>query len=443
MPLTVLSRDMLPEYWVQDIGLGTWTRPAYLQATTQFYFIDPTVTTPYAQELHATIEGMSTVLTGSIGTRGDLTFANLANFADTNWEAAGFNDISGNEVNFQGYCQHWFAQNIPTVSPVSTQGSLVTVQDGTYSIAFFYFAEQGVEAVGWPFGNDGPLLITNGNTVNLAAGSVMDYSSIQIDVGGTLDIQTGTDITVLGSLGDVTINGNITCDGINFYGGSYSLNTPNFDGTLTGELVGYSINQQNGGGGGSGGSTPKGANGGGGGSQGYGSGGGGGGGSGTNGINQQSNGGGGGTGGPLTGGGGGAGGLVDNAQGGNGGTGGTSGLHGQALYIKTRGSILGTGAILMNGSNGNNGGGGAAGSSSGADAGGGGGGGGGSGGNGGNIWLRYQGTNAGTVSLQVYAGGGGGGGGGGPANGPGNDFAGGNGAGGASGVGGSTDSSTY
>ncbi len=43
---------------------------------------------------------------------------------------------------------------------------------------------------GWPFGLDGALNITTGQTVRLAAGSIKDYSSIDIDAGGVLSIES-------------------------------------------------------------------------------------------------------------------------------------------------------------------------------------------------------------------------------------------------------------
>lgn len=278
-------------------------------------------------------------------------------------------------------------------------------------------------------GQDGALVITSGQTIDLAEGSVRQYSSINIASGGTLRI-TGTTgaWTEIGCQGDCIINGQIIAragyDGQATHSGGTFTKTSAFGlGSLS-----YTIGQIAGGAGGKGNFDIAG------GAQSLGRGGGGGGGNGgtggTNGAagtnsNWAFGGAGGGLGNgsagqnavsstPGAGGagasGGGGGGLFSfkgTAYYGGGGGGGYKGHHGKGLVLYVEGTLSGTGSIVVSGRAGFAGGNG--GGSNPTSEVGGGGGGGGAGGSGGSIVLRYR-SGVTLPALSVVGGAGGAGG---------------------------------
>ena len=61
----------------------------------------------------------------------------------------------------------------------------------------------------WPTGKDGPLLVKNGETITLQPGSVYDFQSITVQSGGTIRISPGSDWVIIGSVGDVNIQGTV------------------------------------------------------------------------------------------------------------------------------------------------------------------------------------------------------------------------------------------
>lgn len=307
----------------------------------------------------------------------------------------------------------------------------------------------------WPKGVDGDLVITSGQTIQLSPGSVKDYKSIRIDAGGVLEINSGSAWTVIGVKENLIINGEIRAKKGEHTGGSFSITVPDRMGSAAGEVLSCSIPQSSGG---NGGNSRKNSYGGGGQNSGLGGGGAG-----------DDGGGGGasvsvaGAGGPTSGG---AGASTYNQSGNSassrgGGGGGYRGRHGQALYIKVKGNISGTGRIDVSGENGRNGGNGAGypenytyqcnphtvcyasdpklgctdsrteyDTCTGTHQWGGGGGGGGAGGSGGKLSLRVRQEQAGTLSILTGPGSGGAGGVGG--NSAGSGGAGGNGAAGVS-----------
>lgn len=281
----------------------------------------------------------------------------------------------------------------------------------------------------FPSGTLGDLVINNGQTVNVQAGTVLDYNNLTINAGGTLNIQGGSSaaVTVIGVKENLTINGTINGTGGTFNSVNTSIITPN------GETITYVNTQRVGGAGGK--AEASGAAGGAGGTNGHGGGGGGGGygGSGTNGSGGGVGGTNGGAGGGSLGGygmstlgnggnglvggtasdkrggaGGGSGGGTGRGGqgsrgGGSGGGGGHKGKHGVGLYIFSKNPIVGSGIVRLNGSTGFRGGNGA--------RGGwwrGGGGGGGAGGNGGRLWVRSTAPFTVPYSVSGAAGGAGG-----------------------------------
>ena len=291
---------------------------------------------------------------------------------------------------------------------------------------------------GWPFGKDGNLVITSGQTVNIAAGSVKDYKNISVLSGGVLNIDcsSSANITVIGCEDTFLIEGTVTTNG------TYLLTAPSIQtpdkaglawsinptakggngGTGSNLTSGYRLNY--GGAGGSGNTNGGGGGGGGAGdfdgrNMGYGgeggagfSGGGGGGGSnggaggsagasGAGGAGEKGGGGG-------SGGGAGAGSRGGNAPqyrvagGGGGGGGGYKGKHAPSLYINANKLII-TGNISFNGKDGFPGGSGGSGISYGRP---GAAGGGGPGGNGGTVWVRAK-TKSGLEKINVAGGAGG------------------------------------
>ena len=299
----------------------------------------------------------------------------------------------------------------------------------------------------WPYGSDGSLTIINGQTIQLTAGSIKDYTNLTINTGGILEITGSTGaFTYIGCSGNLVMNGSIYARESTFTG--YIGGT-----APDGRALTYTIAQNAGGTGGNGGNRGGGL-GGAGGAQSGGHGGGGGGGGAYNGTGY--NGGAGGAGGsngaagagtssgaggasisssygssgatsqsPFSaytganggngangGGGGGGGGYTTGAQnygGAGGGGGGSAGLSGKCLYIRVKGNVSGTGTIYINGANGGSGGTSRNYNNSMSDNGGGGGGG--AGGSGGCVFLKCNGTNAGTVNVTTTGGSGGSGGG--------------------------------
>ena len=286
---------------------------------------------------------------------------------------------------------------------------------------------------GWPYGLNGDLIIRSGQTVILPVGSVMDYNYVQIDSGGSLVLQGGYRITVIASRLGMVINGSITCDNASI------RDVVAYDYVITPDRLITIFNpvRNPGGNGGSGGTDGSNSAGGGGGSV-AGRGGGGGGGAGGSSFGGRAGGAGGttndqtlghGSGGgvAVTGGGGGAGGggagglggtrTINSDGGGGGGGGGYFGAHGFPLFLKSWGTITGTGIINLTGQpgfNGANGGAGACSSGTGGNCGAGGGGGGGAGGSGGDLRVICKYFNV-PYSVAGAAGGSpGGGGAGGP-----------------------------
>jgi uncharacterized delta-60 repeat protein len=243
------------------------------------------------------------------------------------------------------------------------------------------------EAAPFPSGKLGALNILSGETFNIAAGGVYDYSSINIAANGTLNID-GTispELTEIYCNGPFTLNGTIR--GRRQGNGGFFEKT-----TAVGETINFTVTQKLGGSGlpgyaaGAGGSGINGFGGGGGGSLGqggqYGGPGGSGGSPGTNGnpdtrtsgglggagnftlgaggINLPNNGGrNGGRGGEGggSGGGGGAGGEYnkyssDRAPGNGGAGGGYKGQHGIGVYLYIKGAVSGNGVIDLTGTNG-------------------------------------------------------------------------------------------
>jgi len=293
-------------------------------------------------------------------------------------------------------------------------------------IPFAFIASSGIVT-----GADGDLVITSGQTVDLAEGSVKQYSSINIASGGTLRI-TGTTgaWTEIGCSGDCIINGQIIAragyDGqVTHSGGTFTKTSAFGLGSLS-----YAVIQANGGAGGasdgsSGGAQSLGRGGGGGG--GYGGNGGtngGAGGAGNDGTYLNVAGGaGGGLGSGSTGGhasstskpgaggagasGGGGGGIlnfkVGSAAYGGGGGGGYKGHHGKGLVLYVEGILSGTGSVVASGRAGFSGGYSGTGQGTGGAFVSSGGGGGGAGGSGGSVVIRYR--NSSTLPALTVIGG--------------------------------------
>lgn len=287
---------------------------------------------------------------------------------------------------------------------------------------------------------DGALVVTNGQTVNIAGGSVKQYSSIDIQSGGTVII-TGTtgSWTEIGCAGDCTINGQIICRAGLVGQSTHSSGTFTKTSAFGLGPLSYSITQRAGGNGGlsfsntgggliNGGVQVDGLGAGGAGSctadpskLGFGGAGGNGGqngSQGTSGVDSSTTSGG--IGGQLTNGqspayndtttgsmaggngaGGGGGGGTGFGRGNGGGGGGYKGHHGKGLVLYVEGNLSGLGVVSCSGASGFNGG------NSGfywrLPAGGGGGG---AGGSGGKLEIRYR-LSSGLPSLSVSAGSGG------------------------------------
>jgi hypothetical protein len=76
----------------------------------------------------------------------------------------------------------------------------------------------------WPFGADGILNVTSGTTV-VSAGSIKDYSSVNVSVGATLEISGGSNAwTIFGCRGNFVNNGTILVKGI--ADGTYATTAP-------------------------------------------------------------------------------------------------------------------------------------------------------------------------------------------------------------------------
>lgn len=278
-------------------------------------------------------------------------------------------------------------------------------------------------------GADGDLVITNGQTVDIAPGSVKQYNSIDIQAGGTLRITgSGLTKTEIGCRNSFTLNGTIVCK---CSLGAVSSASVSGNTTIGNKAYSFTLNQAPGGSGGTGGNASGSDNGdppnavyaggAGGGAQGNGYGGGGGGGGAWGTAFGYAAGGGAGS---SSGGGGGGGGYTSwtdkennsfYASGGPGGAGSSGkGEHGSFLFLYLEDTISGTGSVNMNGYNAtSNGNGGSNGGGSSGNSGGGGGGGGAAGGSGGSVLIYKPSAQTFTPSISYSAGAGSAGGGGG------------------------------
>ena len=245
--------------------------------------------------------------------------------------------------------------------------------------------------------NQGSVIVSSGETLNLTPGSVNRYESLVVEAGGNIVINDGDlSLTEIVVRGDFVLNGTISGRGF-FPGGNYSANS-----ITTGTNFNFSIPQSSGGNGGSGwtGYSP--------GYTAYGNGGGGArsdapcvAGSGANGNSASMNVPGGAIGTYW--------GCGCGCYGGGGGAGGIRGKHGHSLLIIVEGDFEGNGVINLSGENG------AAGSAGETAGNGGGGGGGGAGGSGGKLFIRYAGALSPGIQKFIDGGSGGSGGSGGGA----------------------------
>jgi hypothetical protein len=234
----------------------------------------------------------------------------------------------------------------------------------------------------------------NGSGINETC--VLDFSTMTLPAGATLDISSGCKWLILGLRNGGEIDGTLKANSNTVNGSvSYSTKLPNKTGALNGTALTYTLQQASGGPGGNGGGSYANCSGP---------------------FNDGGIGGGSGPNGGI----GGAGGIGGNKGGtnwnrGSGGGGGSPGSHGQGIAIVSNSSLSGAGLIEVTGSNGTNGGPGGNGQGDGAcnSAGGGGGGGGGSGGSGGSIVINYKTSLSSNLALINSAGSGGSGAGGG------------------------------
>lgn len=318
----------------------------------------------------------------------EFTFANLKNKVIR----VAVTDSESKAVTWPSYVQ-WDNNSTPSQTALKTD-----VYEFEYINGTVYGKRVYVNCGGaWPYGADGDLTIGNGETVEIAAGSIKDYNDVSIAAGGILRI-TGNSVnfTIIGVAGDLTLAGTIECKSSTAVGTGATTTPDNVAITST-------ITQKNGGAGGNGGNatgvgvTANGASGG---SQSAGNGGLGGGG-GAAAYTTKSNGSG------IVGGAAhyGSSPNIQYADGGDGHNGGAKGTHGKNLYIRVAGVFNGTGGIIdvggsagSNGINGHNGT--LTGTFYGAAAGGGGGSGGGAGGSGGKIYVRHSG--AGNYTAPTY-----------------------------------------
>lgn len=102
------------------------------------------------------------------------------------------------------------------------------------------------QCISWPFGKD-TLVVKNGQTVTLPAGSVSDFSLLQVDAGGTLVIGSGIGWTFIGVRGQAIVNGKIVGHGGEHAGGTFATNTPDDNGTLVGPAIAATLLQSAGG----------------------------------------------------------------------------------------------------------------------------------------------------------------------------------------------------
>lgn len=94
-------------------------------------------------------------------------------------------------------------------------------------LPFSFMKQPTVGGGGFGNGADGALVILNGQTVNLAAGSIKQYTSVDVQLGGTLNI-TGNQpatITQLYSQGAFIVNGQIVARDVSTNGYNISGNT--------------------------------------------------------------------------------------------------------------------------------------------------------------------------------------------------------------------------
>jgi hypothetical protein len=301
----------------------------------------------------------------------------------------------GESVSMTQYEQSGFNANESTLFDL-TPADTIPVDSGGISVGISQLVTYA-----WPTGTDGPLNVPSGS-VTLPAGSVKNYSSINIAAGASLIIDnsgSGSPWTIIGCLGNCVIDGSILAKNGEHTGGTFTATAPD------GRSLSYLIAQAAGGVGGNGGTglSPQV-----GGASAFGNGGGGAGafGAGVAAITSK-----GGNGGPGTGlvvgiganvyaGTGGAGGGGPHYYGGGGGS---RGRHGQGIYLSVLGNLSGSGLVDVSGGAGGGGGNGPSGLIGGSSSGGGGGA---AGGSGGKVVLRYV-SRTDSIVFAVAAGTGG------------------------------------
>lgn len=341
-----------------------------------------------------------------------------------------------------------YVQVATTAAPVVLQSDTSDLQPAT---TYFYVVraitsvavsansnEASAPTDTWPFGLDGPLVVRSGETYPVAAGSMHDWSSVTIEPGGTLLVGEGTDWTIIGISGNLSLGGQIVARGGAHLGGTFATRAPSLSGQRDGEALSLELAQPAGGKGGDiGYGTAVGDTLNVGGAAGSGNGGGGAGnlfaidgacgtignGNGNHGyaaaLGKGGDGGAGGCGGPS----GGVGADVYGGDGGNGvvgnscahpvstgsaGGGGSRGHHGQGLYLAVKGWSAGAGSIDVRGQGGGRGGNGIAGEVwNPYDWAGSAGGGGGSGGGGGRVVVRHGGPFTNAIRVLIDGGNGG------------------------------------
>jgi hypothetical protein len=102
----------------------------------------------------------------------------------------------------------------------------------------------------WPFGRDGGLVVAPGQTVTLDPGRTHDFASVTVETGGVLELAAGGAWGLVGVRGSLVLDGELRARNGEHAGGTFEARAPGPDGTPTGEVLSYSIEQAPGGNGG-------------------------------------------------------------------------------------------------------------------------------------------------------------------------------------------------
>lgn len=261
--ITIRYRRLEESYW--SVSGSNLQRLAIYSSATPIYVIDPTTLNGLGYTKASTVPDATFNTNFYHQYTSDVVLPNASHFLQSNWTSLGWN--TGSYTSFASDMSGFIQKNFDGGAGTPTLNSSLmdihcavlfgTVNGSAYAVALIQHGDCAARAsytiAQWPTGADGDLTINNGQTVNIAPGSVKNYNNLTINAGGTLNITSGASWTYIGVAGNLTLNGQILAQNGNWFGSSGSTNNitgnaPDLTGALAGEALSFTITQQQGGG---------------------------------------------------------------------------------------------------------------------------------------------------------------------------------------------------